>query len=241
MSKAGIPLSVSLYANPESEDYTLLYKHQWNTRCRWAFLQKNDIFKREWKDHCCYGYKINRDYHSKNIFKWNGLEFHWCLYHKILTEHYMAAWRYKISVRVLKNISLVRCAHSQNIFQHSKRNFVSPCSHVISSIYHAWLFPRESGMKWESQNQLIREDFFWKILTWTKPKATKFMDLYILHLCKASIYFSFLLSTTNPKNVNMTEITGFHSFIGLFRFTIILFSRYPQIAKASLGGQCLYN
>ena len=33
-----------------------------------------------------------------------------------------------------KNISLVRCAHSWNIFQLSKRNFVSPRGHVISSI-----------------------------------------------------------------------------------------------------------
>ena len=31
---------------------------------------------------------------------------------------------------MLKNISLVRCAHLWNIFQHSKRNFVSPRSHV---------------------------------------------------------------------------------------------------------------
>ena len=30
------------------------------------------------------------------------------------------------------------------------------------------------------------------------------------------------------------------TFIGLFRFTI-LFSHNPQIAKASLGGQCLYK
>ena len=35
----------------------------------------------------------------------------------------------------LKNISLVHCAHSWNIFQHLKRNFVSPHGHVISSIY----------------------------------------------------------------------------------------------------------
>ena len=40
----------------------------------------------------------------------------------------MAAWRYEISLLVLKNISLVR------IIQHSKRNFVSPRGHVISSI-----------------------------------------------------------------------------------------------------------
>ena len=36
----------------------------------------------------------------------------------------MTAWRYEISLLVLKNI-----------FQHTKRNFVSPRSHVISSIY----------------------------------------------------------------------------------------------------------
>ena len=34
----------------------------------------------------------------------------------------------------VENISLVCCAHSWNIFQHSKRNFVSPHDHVISSI-----------------------------------------------------------------------------------------------------------
>ena len=39
------------------------------------------------------------------------------------------------SFRVEKKNSLVRCAHSWNIFQHSKRNFVSPRGHVISSIY----------------------------------------------------------------------------------------------------------
>ena len=39
------------------------------------------------------------------------------------------------SSRVEKNISLVRSAHSWNIFQYSKRNFVSPRGHVISSIY----------------------------------------------------------------------------------------------------------
>ena len=47
----------------------------------------------------------------------------------------MAAWRYKISLQVLKNISGVRAVNEWNIFQHSKRNFVSPRGHVISSIY----------------------------------------------------------------------------------------------------------
>ena len=50
---------------------------------------------------------------------------------------HVVAWRYEISLLMLKNISLVRCAHSLNIFQHSKRNFVSPRGHVISSMY-AW-------------------------------------------------------------------------------------------------------
>ena len=38
------------------------------------------------------------------------------------------------SARV-ENISLVRYAHSWNIFQHSKKNSVSPRGHVISSMY----------------------------------------------------------------------------------------------------------
>ena len=38
------------------------------------------------------------------------------------------------SSRVEKNISLIRLAHSWNIFQHSQRNFVSPRGHVISSL-----------------------------------------------------------------------------------------------------------
>ena len=47
----------------------------------------------------------------------------------------MVAWRCEISLLVLKkNISLVRCAHLWNVFQHSKRNFVPLRGHVISSI-----------------------------------------------------------------------------------------------------------
>ena len=95
-------------------------------------------------------------------------------------------------------------ANKWNIFQHSQRNFVSPCGHVISSIhvYHAWLFSRKSGMKWESQNQLIREDFFWP------GPSQKPQNLWtcILHLCKASMHFSFLLSTTKSQNVNIVFI-----------------------------------
>ena len=40
--------------------------------------------------------------------------------------YYMAAPRYEISRRVLKLISRVSAANEWNIFQHEKRNFVSP-------------------------------------------------------------------------------------------------------------------
>ena len=47
----------------------------------------------------------------------------------------MAAWRYEISLLVLKKY-FTRSLHSLvKYFQHLKRNFVSPRSHVISSIY----------------------------------------------------------------------------------------------------------
>ena len=56
----------------------------------------------------------------------------------------MAAWRYEISLLMLKNISLICYAHSGNIAQHSKRNFVSPRGHLISSIYNApCYFPQQ--------------------------------------------------------------------------------------------------
>ena len=37
----------------------------------------------------------------------------------------MTAWRYEISLRALKNIPLVRCAHSRNIFQHEKYQIIA--------------------------------------------------------------------------------------------------------------------
>ena len=42
----------------------------------------------------------------------------------------MAAWRYEISLRVLKNISRVSVTR-EIFFQHEKRNFVSPSGHVM--------------------------------------------------------------------------------------------------------------
>ena len=54
----------------------------------------------------------------------------------------MAAWRYEISLLVLKKYF----TRSRNIFQHSKRNSVPPRGHVISSlsIYIYFFFPEPS-------------------------------------------------------------------------------------------------
>ena len=72
-----------------------------------------------WKYHRCYGFIINHSFRTKKLLKWNGLVVHWCLYNKIRN----------FSSRVKKIF------HS---FQHS-RNFVSPRSHVISSMYHSFI------------------------------------------------------------------------------------------------------
>ena len=85
-----------------------------------------------WKYHRCYGYIMNRAFHTKKLLKWNGLVVHWCLYNKKNITWLLGDTKFLFSC--WKNISLVRCAHQWNIFQHSKRNFVSPRSHVISSI-----------------------------------------------------------------------------------------------------------
>ena len=53
--------------------------------------------------------------------------------------YYMAAQRYEISLRVLKNISRLSAANKWNI-QHKKRNFVSPSDHVMLYLLykHQW-------------------------------------------------------------------------------------------------------
>ena len=55
--------------------------------------------------------------------------------------YYMVAQRYEISLRVLKNISRVSAVNKWNIFQHEKRTFVSPSSHVIFYLLykHQWI------------------------------------------------------------------------------------------------------
>ena len=104
--------------------YTLLlYKHQWNTR--WAFAWKHDIFTRQnimlfshVKNHCCYGYIINRAFRRIKLFQWNGLVFPWCLYNKINNRTLHGHLEVQNFSSRVENISLVCCAHSWNIFQH---------------------------------------------------------------------------------------------------------------------------
>ena len=112
----------------------LLYKHQWNTK--WALARKLDIFT-------CENNMLSS--HMKiSLLLW--------LHNKLHISDQKMLW-YFIGVYIInrtlhghleipnfsscvkKNISLVCCAHSWNIFQHSKRNFVSLHCHVISSIY----------------------------------------------------------------------------------------------------------
>ena len=47
----------------------------------------------------------------------------------------MVAWRYEISLLVLKKYFTRSLRSLVKYFQHSKRNFVSPHGHVISSTY----------------------------------------------------------------------------------------------------------
>ena len=51
----------------------------------------------------------------------------------------MAAWRYKIFLQVLKNISLIHCTYSWNIIKHKERNFISLSNHVIFSLLYKFL------------------------------------------------------------------------------------------------------
>ena len=87
----------------------LFYKHQWNTR--WAFAQKHDIFT-----HVKISPHLSQD---KTVsVKWFGI-FGVYIINRTLYGR-LEIWNF--SSRVVK------------YFQHSKRNFISPRGHVISSI-----------------------------------------------------------------------------------------------------------
>ena len=72
---------------------------------------------------------------SHQQLKRNGLIVHWRLYNKYNLTWPLGDTRFLFKISSSLHNLCVRCAHSWNIFQHSKRNFVSPRSHEISSIY----------------------------------------------------------------------------------------------------------
>ena len=92
----------------------------------------NTWYLHVWKYHRCYGYIINHAFHTEKLLKWNGLVFHWCLYNKYNVTRLLGDTKFLFLC--WKNISLFRCTHLWNIFQRSKRNFVSLRGHVISTI-----------------------------------------------------------------------------------------------------------
>ena len=57
-----------------------MYRHQWNTR--WAFAREPVIFTYE-KITFAMGLYNKSRLSQKKLLKWNGLVFHWCLYHKL--------------------------------------------------------------------------------------------------------------------------------------------------------------
>ena len=87
---------------------------------QWAFARKEDIFTRE--DNLLSHVKRSlllwfRTYARpcNILYVFHGV----CIINRIL----QAAWNYEISLRVLKNISLVRFAHSWNIFSTFEEEF----------------------------------------------------------------------------------------------------------------------
>ena len=99
-----------------------------------------------WKYHHCYGFIINiiapftpKNYESEMVWLFIGLYvINRTLHGRLEIGNF--------SSRVDKNISLIHWAHSWNIFQQSKRNFVSLQGHVISSIYVLSVLVSEAQM-----------------------------------------------------------------------------------------------
>ena len=85
---------------------------------------KATCYFHKWKDHHFYGYIIHHAFHSKKLFKWNGLA---------IIDVFII--KRKLITRLLGNKKFFFCAHSWNIFQHSQRNLVTLRGHVISSMH----------------------------------------------------------------------------------------------------------
>ena len=85
-----------------------------------------------WKYHRCYGFIINCTFQTEKNYL-NKMVCYFIGFYLINRTLHGCLEIRNFSSCVEKNISLVHCAHSWNIFQHSKRNFVSPSDLVIPS------------------------------------------------------------------------------------------------------------
>ena len=115
----------------------------------------------------------------------------------------------------VENISLIRYAHSWNIFQHSKKNSVSPRGHVISSMYD----------KIDIRNT-IRE-------TWKQV----FGNLASLSSDAFNLFPSILQKISTMKYGNFVEFDLGHSSEGErvnYQLTVFLYE-WLFIAASSIG------
>ena len=95
-----------------------------------------------WKYHHCYGFIINHTFQTKKLLSkmvWHFIGVY--IINRIL--HGRLEIR-NFSSHVEKNISCIRSTHTWNVFQHSKRNFISPRGHVISSMSLTLLSPKSA-------------------------------------------------------------------------------------------------
>ena len=132
-------------------------------------LGKIKCYVHMWKDHCCYGYIVNCAFRSIKQCIGKMACYFIGIYELII--HYMAAGRWEICLRVLKNISRVSAANEWNICQHLKANFAFPCGYAMSSIYSGLLVLNwckafstgeiDRGAKCSYSNTVLCASFSW--------------------------------------------------------------------------------
>ena len=102
----------------------------------------------------------------------------------VCAGNYMAMWGYKISLRVLKNISRVSAANEWNIFfQHEKRNFVSPSNHVMFYLLYKH--------QWNAKPFYLNSFLVWRCgLLWSHSNGDIFTCEEINFSCESSLCIS---------------------------------------------------
>ena len=132
----------------------------------------------------------------------------------------MAARRYEISLRVLKNISLVRCAHSWNIFSTREGKFrtsARPCNILYflrphSPLQPLAIFPAHISLCRPPQSEHLEQATI-KVIDWTMT-----YEKWILTVC--GLAWCLTMSLSNPKRLWMVVPSP--------QFTYMTFI-YPQL------------